>query len=39
MNGYDLHPEAIVDLNEFWEFIAEDSVAAANKVNDRFWTQ
>ena len=35
MNGYDLHPEAIVDLDEIWEFIAADSVAAADKVNDR----
>ena len=34
MNGYDLHPEVISDLDDIWEFIAEDSVAAADKVND-----
>ncbi len=34
MNGYDLHPEAIVDLDEIWEFIAADSIVAADKVND-----
>jgi len=34
MNGYDLHPEVISDLNEIWEFIADDSIAAADKVND-----
>ena len=34
MNGYDLHPEVIVDLDEIWEFIAADSIAAADKVND-----
>jgi plasmid stabilization system protein ParE len=34
MKGYDLHPEVIVDLDEIWEFIAADSIAAADKVND-----
>jgi plasmid stabilization system protein ParE len=36
MNGYDLHPEVISDLDEIWEFIAEDSIAAADQVNDEF---
>jgi len=34
MNGYDLHPEVIADLDEIWEFVAEDSIDAADKVND-----
>jgi len=34
MNGYDLHPEVTSDLDEIWEFIAEDSIDAADKVND-----
>jgi hypothetical protein len=23
MTGYDFHPEAVLDLDEIWEFIAE----------------
>ena len=34
MNGYDLHPQVIVDLTEIWEFIAADSISAADKVNE-----
>jgi hypothetical protein len=26
MNGYDLHPEFISDVDEIWEFIAEDGI-------------
>jgi plasmid stabilization system protein ParE len=33
-NGFDLHPEVIVDLDEILEFIAADSIAAADRVND-----
>ena len=32
MIAYDLHPQARVDLNEIWDFIAEDSLDAAEKV-------
>jgi antitoxin ParD1/3/4/toxin ParE1/3/4 len=34
VNGYDLHPGAISDLDAIWEYIAEDSIAAADRVND-----
>ena len=30
--GYDFHPEAVVDLDEIWEFIREDNLDAADKV-------
>lgn len=29
MSGFVLHPEALADLDEIWEFIARDSVAIA----------
>jgi toxin ParE1/3/4 len=32
MTGYDFHPEAVVDLDEIWEFIARDNPIAADKV-------
>jgi plasmid stabilization system protein ParE len=32
MTGCDFHPEAAVDLDEIWDFIAEDSLDAADKV-------
>lgn len=32
MIGYDFHPEAAVDLEEIWEFIANDSPAAADRL-------
>ncbi len=32
MIGYAFHPEAVNDLNDIWEFIAEDSLDAADKV-------
>jgi plasmid stabilization system protein ParE len=32
MTGYDFHPEAALDLDEIWDFIAEDSLDAADKV-------
>lgn len=34
MTGYDFHPEADLDLDEIWEFIAEDNPAAADKVTE-----
>lgn len=32
MTGYDFHPEAVIDLDEIWEFIARDNVEAADRV-------
>ncbi|MGD0457008.1 MAG: type II toxin-antitoxin system RelE/ParE family toxin [Terriglobia bacterium] len=32
MTGYDFHSEAAVDLDEIWDFIAEDNLDAADKV-------
>jgi len=32
MTGYDFHPEAALDLDEIWDFIAEDNLDAADKV-------
>jgi plasmid stabilization system protein ParE len=31
MTGYDFHPEAALDLDEIWEFIAGDNVDAADR--------
>jgi plasmid stabilization system protein ParE len=33
MTGYEFHPEALTDLDEIWEYIARDSIPAAEKVN------
>jgi plasmid stabilization system protein ParE len=32
MTGYDFHPEALADLDEIWEYIALDSLDAADRV-------
>ena len=32
MTGYDFHPEAALDLDEIWEFIAGDNVDAAGRL-------
>ena len=32
MSGYALHPDALADLDEIWEFIAADNIAAADRV-------
>jgi plasmid stabilization system protein ParE len=32
MITYDLHPQARIDLDEIWDFIAEDNLADADKV-------
>jgi plasmid stabilization system protein ParE len=32
--GYDFHPEAEIDLDAVWEFIAEDNPEAADRVID-----
>jgi plasmid stabilization system protein ParE len=34
MRGYDFHPEALIDLDEIWEYIAEDNPDAADRVID-----
>jgi plasmid stabilization system protein ParE len=31
VSGYILHPEAYTDLDEIWEFIAADSLDAADR--------
>ncbi len=33
MTGYDFHPEAAADLNDIWDFIAEDNLDRADKVS------
>ncbi|MGB7462467.1 MAG: type II toxin-antitoxin system RelE/ParE family toxin [Candidatus Acidiferrum sp.] len=32
MSGFVLHPEAFKDLDEIWEFIATDSLNAADRL-------
>ena len=32
MTGYEFHPEARKDLDEIWEYIRLDSLAAADRV-------
>jgi len=32
MSGYAFHPDAFVDLDEIWEYIAQDNVDAADRV-------
>jgi len=32
MSGFALHPEALSDLDEIWEFIARDNLDAADRV-------
>jgi plasmid stabilization system protein ParE len=34
MSGYRFHPEAEGDLDAIWEFIAEDSLEAADRITD-----
>lgn len=34
MSGFVFHPSAVTDLDEIWEFIAADSLAAADRVLD-----
>jgi plasmid stabilization system protein ParE len=37
MIGHGFHPEASTDLDDIWEFIAADTVAAANKAMDEIF--
>ena len=32
MTSYDFHPQAAIDLEEIWDFIAEDNLDSADKV-------
>jgi plasmid stabilization system protein ParE len=32
MSSYAFHPDALADLNEIWEYIAEDNLDAADRV-------
>ncbi|MGA2712577.1 MAG: type II toxin-antitoxin system RelE/ParE family toxin [Bryobacteraceae bacterium] len=34
MKGYEFHPEAEIDLDTIWEFIAEDNPDAADRIID-----
>jgi plasmid stabilization system protein ParE len=34
MNKYEFHPQAAIDLNAVWEFIAEDNPDAADRMID-----
>ena len=34
MSGYAFHPDAFRDLDEIWEYIAQDNVDAADRVLD-----
>lgn len=37
MNGYVLHPRAYTDIDELWEFIANDNVGAADRVREEIY--
>ena len=37
MTGFVLHPAALADLEEIWEFIAADSPEAADRVSDEVY--
>jgi plasmid stabilization system protein ParE len=32
MSGYAFHPDAFADLDEIWEYIAEDNIDVADRV-------
>jgi plasmid stabilization system protein ParE len=37
MSGYILHPEAYIDIDELWEFIAQDNLDAADRVREEIY--
>jgi antitoxin ParD1/3/4/toxin ParE1/3/4 len=37
MSGYILHPEAYTDLDNIWEFIAEDNLDAADRLREKIY--
>jgi antitoxin ParD1/3/4/toxin ParE1/3/4 len=38
MSGFKLSPEAFRDIEEIWEFIAEDNLDAADRVREKIFT-
>ncbi|MDQ6706466.1 MAG: type II toxin-antitoxin system RelE/ParE family toxin [Acidobacteriota bacterium] len=37
MSGFILHPEAFTDLDDIWEFIAQDNQDAADRVREEIY--
>jgi len=37
MSGFVLHPEALTDLEEIWEYIAADSLDAADRIREEIF--
>jgi plasmid stabilization system protein ParE len=37
MSGFILHPDALTDLNEIWEFIAANNADAADRVLEEIY--
>jgi plasmid stabilization system protein ParE len=37
MSGFVLHPQAYADLDEIWEYIAADNLAAADRVREEIY--
>jgi toxin ParE1/3/4 len=37
MSGFVLHPEALTDLDEIWEYIAADNLAAADRILEEIY--
>jgi plasmid stabilization system protein ParE len=37
MRGFVLHPDALTDLNEIWEYIAADNLDAADRVLEEIY--
>jgi plasmid stabilization system protein ParE len=37
VSGYILHPEAYIDIDELWEFIAQDNLDAADRVREEIY--
>jgi plasmid stabilization system protein ParE len=37
MSGFVLHPEAYTDLDDIWEYIADDNLDAADRVLEEIY--
>jgi plasmid stabilization system protein ParE len=37
MSGFALHPDADADLDEIWEYVAEDDIDAADRLLNEFY--
>ena len=37
MNDFVFHPDALKDLDEIWEYIASESIDAADRVRDEIY--